>query len=598
MTEVPAIRSETAPSREQRAAIAAADTLHPDEFSFADAERGLKAYLMALWRLHPVLRGATRPAGQPMPRRVSFDGGYVRIADLQADAHADQRGSIYWAALAHVAAHLSFTPGRSPIGTLKPLQIALVSLIEDARVEALAIREYPGLHRLWAAYHTAQPGSAASAEILMARLSRALIDPAYRDDDPWVQKGRTMFFDHRVQWDQPAISRHIGGLLGNDLGQMRIQFNAKTYVVEPAYRDDNAGLWDWEDAPPQQADDSDVPIESFRMVQQQDEGQSANSRRRDETAGSAVPARERPIGADAGIPVARYAEWDYVLGRARPDWTMVLEFEAPRASTVGLERLLHDYADVESRIIKLIRSARVARPVRMRRRAEGERLDLESCIRAAIDCRLGVSPDPRVYETSEMRDRDLAVLVLLDISESTKEFVKSTTTTVLSMERAATALLAAAMEALDDPFAIHAFCSNGRSEVRYYRVKDFHQPYGSLASERLAGLRGGLSTRIGAALRHARSEMRTQPFHRRLLLVVTDGEPSDIDVQDRKYLVEDARRAVQELGHEGIDVFCVGLDSGGDSYLTRIFGRRNAVQIDQITALPEKLPAIYLRLTT
>jgi nitric oxide reductase activation protein len=233
----------------------------------------------------------------------------------------------------------------------------------------------------------------------------------------------------------------------------------------------------------------------------------------------------------------------------------------------------------------------------MRRRPEGERLDLEACIRATIDYRLRIAPDSRVYETSEMRDRDMAVLVLLDISESTKEFVRNTSTTVLSVERAATALLAQAMEGLGDPFAIHAFCSNGRHEVRYFRVKDFDQPYDAYAAARLAGLRGGLSTRIGAALRHARTEIRGRQSHRKLVLVVTDGEPADIDVEDRKYLVEDARRAVQELGHEGIDVFCVGLDGGGDSYLTRIFGRRNAVQIDRIAALPEKLPALYFRLT-
>ena len=76
-----------------------------------------------------------------------------------------------------------------------------------------------------------------------------------------------------------------------------------------------------------------------------------------------------------------------------------------------------------------------------------------------------------------------------------------------------------------------------------------------------------------------------------------DGEPSDVDVENRKYLVEDARRAVHELGHDGIDVFCVGLDSGGTSYLARIFGRRNTIQVDRITALPKKLPALYFRLT-
>lgn len=41
----------------------------------------------------------------------------------------------------------------------------------------------------------------------------------------------------------------------------------------------------------------------------------------------------------------------------------------------------------------------------------------------------------------------------------------------------------------------------------------------------------------------------------------------------------------------------IWLDSGGDSYLTRIFNRRNVVQIDRLDRLPERLPMIYLRPT-
>jgi len=204
---------------------------------------------------------------------------------------------------------------------------------------------------------------------------------------------------------------------------------------------------------------------------------------------------------------------------------------------------------------------------------------------------------PYLYETSALINRDLSILVLIDISESTKDLVAGTTTSIFSIERAATALLAEAMSESGDPFAIHAFCSNGRSDIRYYRVKDFGAPFGDLAKARLAGLRGGYSTRLGAAIRHAGADLEGQQTHRRLLLIVTDGEPSDVDVPERRYLVEDARHAVHELAHAGIDVFCVGLDHSGDTYLTRIFGRRNVVQIDRITALPERLPMLYFRLT-
>ena len=106
-----------------------------------------------------------------------------------------------------------------------------------------------------------------------------------------------------------------------------------------------------------------------------------------------------------------------------------------------------------------------------------------------------------------------------------------------------------------------------------------------------------LSTRLGAALRQAGAEVSRQPTHRKLVLVVTDGEPSDVDVVDRHYLVEDCRKAVQQLSHLGVDVFCVGLDSGAENYLPRIFGRRNFLVINRLEALPEKLPMLYFRLT-
>ena len=98
-------------------------------------------------------------------------------------------------------------------------------------------------------------------------------------------------------------------------------------------------------------------------------------------------------------------------------------------------------------------------------------------------------------------------------------------------------------------------------------------------------------------MRHASEDLKKQLTHRKLLLVVTDGEPSDVDVSDKNYLVEDARHVIHDLAMDGVDVFCVGLDSGGDSYLTRIFGRRNVVQIDRLERLPERLPMLYFRLT-
>jgi nitric oxide reductase NorD protein len=563
------------------------------ELAFADTERELKAYIVALWQRSPPIR-ALPPGAFDAAQRATFDNGIIRVPDVFRGYTGRTAKDLFRATLAHIVAHFQFSGAKFAIGGLKPVQIALVSLIEDARVEQLAMRAFPGLHRLWLAFHTAQPRSAITAPALMARLARALIDPTYDDDNGWVRKGRDMFLADAGRWEDPHISRAIGGLLGNDLGQMRAQFNAKTYVVEPAYRDDNQGLWEFAQAASAEEADTVFAAAWFEPGEEKPDRERAT----EEPTRGGEANRAALVHADkeVGIPVARYPEWDFLIGRDRHEWTTVIEYEPVEGRTGQIEEILAGYPILVSRITSLIRSAKVSRPIRLRRQAEGDRLDFEACIDATIDRRLGSTPSPKVYARLERRLRDLSVLLLLDASQSTNDIVGGIGKSVLEVERDATALLAHAMDGLGDPFAIHAFCSDTRENVHYYRIKDFHSPYEAAARRRLAGLAGRFSTRMGAALRHAGQELARQMTYRRLLLMISDGEPSDVDIADRRYLVEDARRAVMSLRHVGIDVFCVGLDAGGDNYLTRIFGRHNVVQVDRLERLPEKLPLLYFRL--
>ena len=569
------------------------------EVVFADMEREMKAFVAALFGVRVPIREPPAGAPEAARRRSSFGEGLIRMPPTYPGFRGDQAKTVFRAALAHIGAHYRYSGGRFPIGSLKPMQVAIVSLIEDARVEHLAMRDFPGLARLWTPFHVARASGGTFAPALFARLSRGLIDPDFADGDAWVEKGRAMFAERRDRIDDPAISREIGNLLGNDLGQMRVQFNSKTYVVEPAYRDDNLGLWDMGEEPHAITEPPEVIYETVKLTQSEDPERRPPDRERedpsDENAGQRT-ARPSDEPEEHGVPVARYPEYDHLTGRERAEWTTVLEYR-PRSGPVEAARLiLERNQPLVDRLSRLIRSARVSRPQRLRRQIDGEALDIDAVIDAAVARRGGDTPDPRVYQTMARRYRDLSVLVLLDVSQSTEDRVKGHVMSVLDLEREATLLLAYAMSEIGDPFAIAAFCSNQRDDVRYQRVKDFGQPYDAAAVSSLVGLRPGYSTRLGAALRHAGADLRQQHTHRRLVLVISDGEPSDVDCADPRYLVEDARRAVQTLGAQGIDVFCVGLDSGGDAYLARIFGR-NVTQLDRIERLPERLPMLYLRLT-
>jgi hypothetical protein len=576
---------------------------------FTDVERRLGLYLHALWGRSIDLRAGSVPAAmhsdeRKRGRRVSTANGVIRMPRA-FDPFPGQHGlTLYRAACAHAAAHLVYSTERFQPRQLTPVQLVVVALIEDARVEQLAMRELPGLRRLWLPFHVALPSRIVSAASLMARLSRALMDSDYRDDDQWVTKGRTLFASQAGSLPDPALSRAIGMELGEDLGRMRVQFNFKTYLVEPLYRDDNLILWDLGNTGQRQSGDSDVTEpalelhgkESAEQAQMELEpGADQSAQQHGAQTGSALPSEQQAV--DLTPQRFYYDEWDYAIGLDRPAWCTVLEKRARIGEAHEIDEVLIRNQETVNRLANLINAAQLQRPVRLRKQLEGDRLDLDSAITATVDLRSGRAPDPRVHQRQGKTRRELAVVLLLDLSQSTNDYVPSAGTSVLDLAREATALVADAMDKIGDSFAIHGFDSNGRHEVEYYRFKDFDEPYDERARSRLAGMTGQLSTRMGTALRHAGHFLRFRRAARKLILLVTDGEPHDIDVHDRKYLVFDAKRAVEEQTRLGITTFCMSLDADADEYVTRIFGARNYLVLDHLRRLPEKLPLLYMRLT-
>ena len=498
---------------------------------------------------------------------------------------AAAQGPLFRAAVAHALAHLMAGAPRQPVGTLRPLQLALIGLVEDARVEALAMRRFPGLRRLWAPYHVAQ-AEGGTAPALLARLARALFDPTYQDSHGFVAKGLELFA--AADLHDPGASRRIGGLLGNDLGQMRIQFNARTHVVEPAYRDDNLGLWDFGSQPDAAPEILEMMVEAARLRQEQGDGRIDSLH-----PPSSGTSRARPLAASEtdGIPTARYPEWDRMQGVERPEWTCVRAVAPRTGDARRLDEDLEARPDLRRRIGRLVRAVRPGRPQRLKRQPDGTELDIDAVLDAEVAWRGGETADERLYRSSALRARDLATLVLLDVSESTRAGG------ALDIERVAVALLADAMTRLDDPFALMAFASNGREQVRLTCIKDFAEPFAAEQRGRLAGLAPGLSTRLGAALRHAGAELSGVRSFRKLVLVLTDGEPSDIDVPDPLDLVEDSRRAVLRLRARGIDTFAVLLGTQGTENATRMFGRSGYAALRRLEDLPARLSDLYFRLS-
>jgi len=210
--------------------------------------------------------------------------------------------------------------------------------------------------------------------------------------------------------------------------------------------------------------------------------------------------------------------------------------------------------------------------------------------------RSGTTPDPRINMSHKTDGRDIAVMLLLDLSASLNEKAAGSEQTILQLSQEAVSLLAWSIEQLGDRFAIAGFHSNTRHDVRYLHIKGYAEHWGDEVKGRLAAMQAGYSTRMGAAMRHAAHYLKAQKADKKLMLILTDGQPSDIDVPDERLLIEDARQSVRELNQQGIFSYCINLDPQADAYVSDIFGHQYTV-VDRIARLPEQLPKLFMALT-
>lgn len=491
--------------------------------------------------------------------------------------------ALYRASVAHAVAHVMFSPLKQPARLLKPMSQAVVSAIEDARVERLLARRYPGVTS-WFLEHLAPVPEAGnfSFEALMARLDRAIADPGYVDDNHWVNKARRLFEEaHSQQGLNDSLAfRGVASILANDLGQMRVRFDPQHHVVPAPYRDDHSILW-------QQDEDTQEEEQSIAAPQ-------SSHLRAPPLPASADSIMEVRPEEEVELSRTLHAEWHHKLALWRRDWCTVVE-KIPAGAASALKRtgpLPHHTLSP----VSLQRVRRLSRRQRLRRQWEGEDIDLNAAIEVMLDLRLDLQPEPRLFRRPGRETGASRILVLLDLSESTNDLSVTRGVSLLDVEKHAAFLLAEATLHTQDSVAVHGFNSNTRAEVSYYRLLDWDEPLDDFARERLASVPARHSTRLGAALRQATSHLMTQPGRHRGLLVVTDGAPADVDVFDADYLVEDARMAVQQANRLGIRTFCLAVDPAADRYVRRIFGwRDHGIAVDACH-LPVQLQRAFVRL--
>jgi nitric oxide reductase NorD protein len=371
---------------------------------------------------------------------------------------------------------------------------------------------------------------------------------------------------------------------------------------------------------PSQADDAEGargPTEATDQPRRAEDGGGQGERETSarEEAGTPDPAPQRadsaneldmhaevPGAGGEGVPLAAaapetftYPEWDHARARWRPAHCRVIaepvRDDAPEGEDWQPDEATHRRIRRVRRQFESLRPRRQVLPAQ----PDGDDLDLSAVVQSLADRRAGMQGSERVYHAGRTVQRDLSVLVLVDVSSSTDDRVADRR--ILDVQKEALIALSGGLDACGDEHAIFTFTSRRRDAVWLRTVKEFEERAGAPVVRRIHALRPGHFTRMGAAVRHATRRLSERPREHRLLLLLTDGKPNDDDHYEGRYAVEDTRMAVQEARGAGCKVFGITVDREAREYVPHIFGAGAYAIFPDISRLPAALPAIYRQVT-
>ncbi len=303
---------------------------------------------------------------------------------------------------------------------------------------------------------------------------------------------------------------------------------------------------------------------------------------------------------EPGGRVYTYREWDATIEDYKPRWVVVREQRLREGSREVVDAILRDERHHIEALRRRFEALRPQGLMRERNLPDGDELDMDRVIDGIAAARAGQSRPDRVYSRQSPARRDLAVAFLLDMSSSTSESADGSGKRIIDVERAALLVVAEALDALGDPFAVWGFSGYGRDHVAFYVAKEFADPWDDRARRRVGRIGFKMENRDGAAIRHATTRLMRQPARSRLLVLLSDGKPLDCgcDHYYDRYAQDDTRAALREARKLGIHAFCITVDPHGGRYLPRMYGDVAYTVIDRLDKLPARLVQVVRRLTT
>lgn len=284
-----------------------------------------------------------------------------------------------------------------------------------------------------------------------------------------------------------------------------------------------------------------------------------------------------------------YDEWDYRKKNYKKDFCRVYPQKHRDPQPAYYQKTIEAFRTELMSLRKML--AHVNNKYEWRRRqTQGQELDIDSVTDYLTDVTTGHQPSEKIYLSSRKTQKDISILLLLDISLSSDGYVDGLR--ILDVEKQVAILFGEILSEYNIDFAVHCFNSKTRSHANYVTVKDFDDNW-DIAKNHIGSIEPAGYTRIGTAIRHSASLLMAREASKKWLILLSDGKPNDFDKYEGKYGINDVKQALREFAQYDLNAYAIAIEATARYYLPRMFGNNNYQIVSSPSDMIRSLVVLY-----
>jgi nitric oxide reductase NorD protein len=284
----------------------------------------------------------------------------------------------------------------------------------------------------------------------------------------------------------------------------------------------------------------------------------------------------------------KYDEWDFTKGLYKPAFCKVFPYVQLKTDPKYYSDTISKKASVLLGLRKMLTNLN-NKMLQQRRQNQGDEFDIDATTDMMVDILSNKTPSDRIYLSSRKKEKDLSIMLLLDISLSSDGYAAGNR--VIDVEKQVSILFGEILQEFNIDFSINCFYSKTRNYSSYLTLKGFDEEW-SKAKYKIGAVEPEGYTRIGAAMRHSGTLLDQRRTKNKWLILLSDGKPNDYDKYEGKYGLNDVKQAIRELYERRINSYALAIEAQAKYYLPQMFGQNHY----QILTSPEELLHSMVRL--